>query len=244
MLLQGGSPSPCCPWAISQPCTNLAPLEITGRGSLALVKPASKRRRRPPPPPRRHVQLVKSGARDELKRLARQRLEESGWTDEVRQLCRGARQEAAALIPGILLAFHPQDPTARVFLPVLSGIIWSSWIPCTGCHTRRVCGAARRGGRAARGDSGGREGCGARQGARQPQGRAAAPHPRCARGLSARRAAEPQGCTAARRQGSSSWGGAVGRQAGRGGRRQAPTACSWSPPLLPVPAVSSQSAAA
>ncbi|KAL4448112.1 hypothetical protein ABPG75_005331 [Micractinium tetrahymenae] len=34
------------------------------------------------------TKLVKSGARDELKRLARQRLEESGWTDEVRQLCR------------------------------------------------------------------------------------------------------------------------------------------------------------
>ncbi|KAL4859773.1 Arabinosyltransferase RRA3 [Chlorella vulgaris] len=29
-----------------------------------------------------------SGARDELKQVARQRLEESGWTDEIRQLCR------------------------------------------------------------------------------------------------------------------------------------------------------------
>ncbi len=47
----------------------------------------------------RKLQLVLSGARDELKQLARSRLEESGWTDEVRQLCRGAprRRPAAAL---------------------------------------------------------------------------------------------------------------------------------------------------
>lgn len=51
------------------------------------------------PPCLPQLQLVLSGARDELKQLARARLEESGWTDEVRQLCRGAprRRPAAAL---------------------------------------------------------------------------------------------------------------------------------------------------
>ena len=36
------------------------------------------------------LQFVRSGQRDELKVFTRQRLEELGWTDEVRQLCRGA----------------------------------------------------------------------------------------------------------------------------------------------------------
>ena len=52
------------------------------------------------PPCLPQLQLVLSGARDELKQLARARLEESGWTDEVRQLCRGAprgRPSRAAL---------------------------------------------------------------------------------------------------------------------------------------------------
>lgn len=35
------------------------------------------------------VQLVLSGERDKLKKLARERLLEAGWTDEVRNLCRG-----------------------------------------------------------------------------------------------------------------------------------------------------------
>ena len=39
------------------------------------------------------AQLVSSGERERLKKLAKERLEESGWTDEVRQLCRGRAAE-------------------------------------------------------------------------------------------------------------------------------------------------------
>jgi hypothetical protein len=38
----------------------------------------------------RHPQLVRSGERERLKRLLRERLTECGWRDEVKQRCRGA----------------------------------------------------------------------------------------------------------------------------------------------------------
>ena len=41
---------------------------------------------------RRPLQLVLSGERERLKKLARERLQEAGWTDEVRNLCRGKRR--------------------------------------------------------------------------------------------------------------------------------------------------------
>lgn len=34
------------------------------------------------------VKLISSGERDRLKNLARERLQEAGWTDEVKRLCR------------------------------------------------------------------------------------------------------------------------------------------------------------
>lgn len=42
-------------------------------------------------PPAASPQLLASGERDKLKRLARERLEEAGWTEDVKQLCRGER---------------------------------------------------------------------------------------------------------------------------------------------------------
>lgn len=125
------------------------------------------------------AQLLLSGARDELKQLTRQRLEESGWTDEVRQLCRGAVKAGGGGVRPAGGGGGPVQaplacPSRRAF-PLLT-------------HTPRrcrVCGARGRGARAARGHCGGGQAGGARPGARLSKGRAAQAHPRCARGLSA-----------------------------------------------------------
>lgn len=60
------------------------------------------------------MQLVLSGARDDLKQLTRQRLEESGWTDEVRQLCRGGCWPAGRL-RGSRLSALPWTGTQEAF---------------------------------------------------------------------------------------------------------------------------------
>lgn len=38
------------------------------------------------------LQLIKSGERDRLKQLLREKLTECGWRDEIKQRCRGAQQ--------------------------------------------------------------------------------------------------------------------------------------------------------
>lgn len=131
------------------------------------------------------LQLVRSGARDELKQLARQRLEESGWTDEVRQLCRGARLWERQLLPA----------APCCCLKHRSGPLLPSAATCRDCmrtapqhrsmarrpHAMpsprtlcRVCGAAGGRGRASRRHCGGGQARRARQGAGPPEGRAAA----------------------------------------------------------------------
>lgn len=97
---------------------------ITDSGLAALPSlPATCTARRPPP----CVQLVRSGARDELKRLARQRLEESGWTDEVRQLCRGAAADSSCLEASVMVALS--GPTCMRCLPASPCIARPTWPP-------------------------------------------------------------------------------------------------------------------
>jgi len=44
------------------------------------------------------MQLIKSGERERLKQLLRDKLTECGWRDEVKQRCRGDRKATAGLV--------------------------------------------------------------------------------------------------------------------------------------------------
>jgi Transcription factor e(y)2 len=80
--------------------------------------------------PPAHVQLVKSGERERLKQLLRDKLTECGWRDEVKQRCRGAGEarqlphaHSARLLwrstAGGALSYRLKASTARVRFPSL-----------------------------------------------------------------------------------------------------------------------------
>eukprot|EP00887_Chlorella_sp_A99_P004606 scaffold4.g4606.t1 len=96
--------------------------------------------------------LVASGERDKLKRLARERLEEAGWTEEVKQLCREfvAQRGTDVVTHAEIVSAVRSQARARAQCP---------WSACSGdgrlqggraaCArpSRRPEGPARRGGR-------------------------------------------------------------------------------------------------
>jgi len=49
-----------------------------------------------PPPPNNTQQLIRSGERERLKQLLRDKLTECGWRDDIKQRCRGELHTLAA----------------------------------------------------------------------------------------------------------------------------------------------------
>jgi hypothetical protein len=64
-----------------------------------------------------HAKLALSGERARLKRRAREQLQEAGWTDELRELCRGARRRPRRPAATARLGPVPAPPMLPLPLP-------------------------------------------------------------------------------------------------------------------------------